>query len=238
MATAPATPTSSRQPPAPRTRPAELAESVDVLIVGSGPAGTLLAAQLSTFPGISTRLVERRNGPLQLGRADGVACRTVETFEAFGMGAQADPRGLLGQRDGVLAPFGAGPLEDRAHGAHPGHRGRPVGVSARHRQPGAHAGVPARVHAQVAVAAGARLRARVRRASKVERRGRPPRRASSCATSAAAARKSCAPSTSWVATARAAGCASRSAPSRTATSPTTSGAWWTCWRSPTSRTSA
>ena len=29
---------------------AELPGAVDVLIVGSGPAGTLLAAQLSTFP--------------------------------------------------------------------------------------------------------------------------------------------------------------------------------------------
>ncbi len=68
--------------------PSTLPEFVDVLIVGNGPAGTVLAAQLSTFPGITTRLVERRNGPLQLGQADGVACRTVEMFEAFGMGAK------------------------------------------------------------------------------------------------------------------------------------------------------
>ena len=59
-------------------RSADLPNTVDVLIVGSGPAGTLLAAQLSTFPGITTRLVERREGPLELGQADGVACRTVE----------------------------------------------------------------------------------------------------------------------------------------------------------------
>lgn len=64
---------------------AGLPETVDVLVVGSGPAGTLLAAQLSSFPGIRTRLVERRNGPLELGQADGVACRTVEMFEAFGL---------------------------------------------------------------------------------------------------------------------------------------------------------
>ena len=69
-------------------RVAGLPGTVDVLVVGSGPAGTLLAAQLSTFPGISTRLVERRRGPLELGQADGIACRTVETFEAFGMGAR------------------------------------------------------------------------------------------------------------------------------------------------------
>jgi len=45
----------------------------------------LLAAQLSSFPNIRTCLVERRDGPLQVGQADGVACRTVEMFEAFGL---------------------------------------------------------------------------------------------------------------------------------------------------------
>jgi phenol 2-monooxygenase (NADPH) len=64
---------------------AELPDAVDVLIVGSGPAGALLAAQLSTFPSISTRLVERLDGPLRVGQADGVACRTVEMFDAFGL---------------------------------------------------------------------------------------------------------------------------------------------------------
>lgn len=62
-----------------------LPEVIDVLIVGSGPAGTLLAAQLSSFAGITTRLIERRDGPLELGQADGVACRTVEMFDAFGL---------------------------------------------------------------------------------------------------------------------------------------------------------
>src|SRR6266849_3431959 len=64
---------------------AELPDAVDVLIVGSGPAGCLLAAQLSTFPSISARLVERVDGPLRVGQADGVACRTVEMFDAFGL---------------------------------------------------------------------------------------------------------------------------------------------------------
>jgi phenol 2-monooxygenase len=69
----------------PDVQAAALPDAVDVLIVGSGPAGAVLAAQLSTFPGISTLLVERRNGPLKVGQADGVACRTVEMFEAFGL---------------------------------------------------------------------------------------------------------------------------------------------------------
>ena len=74
--------------PSIESRSRELPEAVDVLIVGNGPAGTVLAAQLSNFPNINTRLVERRNGPLQLGQADGVACRTVEMSEAFGLGAK------------------------------------------------------------------------------------------------------------------------------------------------------
>ncbi len=57
---------------------------VDVLIVGSGPAGLTLAAQLAVFPSIRTRIVERRPGPLDLGQADGIACRTMEMFNAFG----------------------------------------------------------------------------------------------------------------------------------------------------------
>jgi phenol 2-monooxygenase len=64
----------------------KLPDAVDVLVIGSGPAGALLAAQLSNFPSISTRLIERREGALQVGQADGIACRTVEMFEAFGLG--------------------------------------------------------------------------------------------------------------------------------------------------------
>ena len=59
-------------------------DEVDVLIVGCGPAGLTLAAQLSAFPDIRTCIVEQKPGPLQLGQADGIACRTMEMFEAFG----------------------------------------------------------------------------------------------------------------------------------------------------------
>lgn len=56
---------------------------VDVLIVGCGPAGLTLAAQLASFADIHTCIVEQAQGPLQLGQADGIACRTMEMFEAF-----------------------------------------------------------------------------------------------------------------------------------------------------------
>jgi phenol 2-monooxygenase len=66
-------------------RPDGLPEEVDVLIVGCGPAGLVLAAQLARFPDVRTAVVDRRDGPLRVGQADGVACRTVEMFEAFGL---------------------------------------------------------------------------------------------------------------------------------------------------------
>lgn len=57
---------------------------VDVLIIGCGPAGLTLAAQLAAFPDINTRIVDKKSGPLLVGRADGIACRTLEMFQAFG----------------------------------------------------------------------------------------------------------------------------------------------------------
>jgi len=57
---------------------------VDVLIVGCGPAGLTLAAQLAQFPDIKTCIVEQKPGRLTVGQADGIACRTMEMFHAFG----------------------------------------------------------------------------------------------------------------------------------------------------------
>ncbi|SMR50929.1 unnamed protein product [Zymoseptoria tritici ST99CH_1E4] len=61
-----------------------LPAEVDVLIVGAGPAGQLLGAQLARFPEITTRIVEAQHGPLLVGNADGLQCRTLEIFQAFG----------------------------------------------------------------------------------------------------------------------------------------------------------
>ena len=74
--------------PGVEARPTSPPDTVDVLIVGCGPAGMVLAAQLAAFPGIVTRIVDRREGPLVIGQADGVACRTVETFDTFGLSDQ------------------------------------------------------------------------------------------------------------------------------------------------------
>lgn len=74
--------------PAERVQPSGAAgpvpDEVDVLIVGCGPAGLTLAAQLAQFSDIKTCIVEQKPGRLLVGQADGIACRTVEMFHAYG----------------------------------------------------------------------------------------------------------------------------------------------------------
>jgi phenol 2-monooxygenase len=71
-----------RYPPSGAT--GSVPREVDVLIIGCGPAGLTLAAQLSAFADIKTCIVEQKSGPITRGQADGIACRTMEMFEAYG----------------------------------------------------------------------------------------------------------------------------------------------------------
>ncbi len=65
-----------------------LPSEVDVLIVGCGPTGLTLAAQLARFSDISVAIVDLKSGPLERGQADGIAVRTMEMFNAFGFAQQ------------------------------------------------------------------------------------------------------------------------------------------------------
>ena len=58
--------------------------NVEVFICGSGSAG-LCAATWLAICGITCKIVDSRPGPLEIGQADGVQCRTVEVFDSFGI---------------------------------------------------------------------------------------------------------------------------------------------------------
>ncbi|RVD87912.1 uncharacterized protein DFL_002115 [Arthrobotrys flagrans] len=57
---------------------------VDVLIVGAGPAGLMLATWLSQLQ-ISTRIIDKRSTKIMAGQADGFQCRTLEILDSFGI---------------------------------------------------------------------------------------------------------------------------------------------------------
>ncbi|MGO4908837.1 FAD-dependent monooxygenase [Pseudorhodobacter sp. W20_MBD10_FR17] len=61
----------------------DLPRKVDVLIIGTGPAGLTMARQMAEFSDIKTCIVDMAPGPLLFGRADGISCRTIEIMEAF-----------------------------------------------------------------------------------------------------------------------------------------------------------
>lgn len=81
---------------------------VDVLIVGCGPAGLTLAAQLSAFNDITTRIVDQKSGPLEVGQADGIACRSMEMFEAFGFAKQVEEEAYWVNETSFWRPNDAG----------------------------------------------------------------------------------------------------------------------------------
>jgi 2-polyprenyl-6-methoxyphenol hydroxylase-like FAD-dependent oxidoreductase len=58
--------------------------TTDVLVVGAGPTGLLLTAELARH-GVSCRLIDRNEGPIRLSRAIGIHARTMEIFEQIGL---------------------------------------------------------------------------------------------------------------------------------------------------------
>ncbi|MCL2316439.1 MAG: FAD-dependent monooxygenase [Actinomycetia bacterium] len=90
-------------------RPEEIPDTMDVLIVGTGPAGAITAAQLSQFPSVTTRVIERRGGRLELGRADGVSVRSVESFKAFGFAGRIMDEAYRITETGFWSPDPANP---------------------------------------------------------------------------------------------------------------------------------
>ena len=59
-------------------------QQTPVLVVGSGPAGLITAAQLAAM-GVECTLVDRRSGKSTLPRATAVSVRSMEIFRSFGL---------------------------------------------------------------------------------------------------------------------------------------------------------
>lgn len=55
----------------------------DVLIVGAGPAGFMLATWMAHC-GVNARIIDKRGTKVFNGQADGLQSRTQEIFESFG----------------------------------------------------------------------------------------------------------------------------------------------------------
>ena len=64
------------------------AMDAEVLIVGAGPTGLMLANQLVRH-GVSARIIDRHDGPAQQTRALGVQARTLEIYQQLGIADEA-----------------------------------------------------------------------------------------------------------------------------------------------------
>ncbi|KAK1240405.1 hypothetical protein MKX07_004433 [Trichoderma sp. CBMAI-0711] len=62
--------------------------NVDVLIIGSGPAGLMMATWMAKC-GIHARIIDKRGTKIFNGQADGLQCRTLEILDSFGIGHRA-----------------------------------------------------------------------------------------------------------------------------------------------------
>ena len=67
----------------------------DVLIVGAGPTGLMLANQLARR-GVRLLLIDRHSGPAQQTRAMAVHARTLEIYQKLGIAGRAVARGQRG----------------------------------------------------------------------------------------------------------------------------------------------
>ncbi|KAL0939545.1 FAD binding domain protein [Colletotrichum truncatum] len=59
--------------------------NVDVLIIGAGPAGLMLALWLARL-GVKARIVDKRTAKIYSGQADGFQVRSLEILDSFGIG--------------------------------------------------------------------------------------------------------------------------------------------------------
>jgi 2-polyprenyl-6-methoxyphenol hydroxylase-like FAD-dependent oxidoreductase len=67
-------------------------KEVDILIIGAGPVG-LLCAYLAHLSGLSFLVIDKSEGPLQVGRADALNARTLQLLHVAGLFKEIYPLG-------------------------------------------------------------------------------------------------------------------------------------------------
>ena len=67
-------------------------QETDVVIVGAGPVG-LMCAYLGQHSGMRTVIVDKSDGPLEVGRADALNARTLQLLELVDLFAELYPLG-------------------------------------------------------------------------------------------------------------------------------------------------
>jgi 2-polyprenyl-6-methoxyphenol hydroxylase-like FAD-dependent oxidoreductase len=93
----------------------------DVLVVGAGPTGLMLACQL-VRRGARVRIIDRHAGPARETRALGVQARTLEIYAALGIADEAVALGKKGTGANLWAQgskLARVPLGDAGHGVTP-----------------------------------------------------------------------------------------------------------------------
>jgi 2-polyprenyl-6-methoxyphenol hydroxylase-like FAD-dependent oxidoreductase len=79
------------------------AARTDVLVVGAGPTGLLLASELHRH-GVACRIVDRADGPTDEARACGIQSRTLEILDAVGIVEPFLRGGVACSETNVYAP--------------------------------------------------------------------------------------------------------------------------------------
>ena len=119
----------------------------DVIVVGAGPTGLMLACELA-MRGVTVRLLDERRDIPNITRAFGVHARTLELLDARGLADELVQRGLPvyevvpapGAGQGRCDRGPRGRLRDPLRGRRDGHDRLPRRQREHRRPPGAHRG--------------------------------------------------------------------------------------------------
>ena len=77
-------------------------QTVDIIIIGAGPVG-LMCAYLGQLCGLRTLIIDKSDGPLEVGRADALNARTLQLLELVDLFGELYPMGKICNTSSVWA---------------------------------------------------------------------------------------------------------------------------------------